>query len=276
MALQVWLPMRKSTIAVIEKKRDKIIQVCRDARRSRVAGAVTSIVGGGLAIVGVGLIPVTFGASLIVSGVGAAVGVAGGVTSVGATLANTIISKANLKGAQAIIQVDQQLCEQVNQLEEQLEKAVKSLHKQNPNMSKDEIAVALMQGGQVVRLGVIAAKGGVAGVQVARVGGTAAIQGGILAAKVTGAAVRGVSVAGGVVSVLILPLDIYELASNAYRLHKKSESNAVQWFNEQIEQLGSQHTEVKSLLQGLQNDNRSKNTTSQESIELSQNIGTTL
>ena len=259
MALNIWSHLREAAIKIMDNKRDKIVQVCRDARRSRVAGALTSIAGGALTIVGLGLIPVTFGGSLAISGVGAAIGVAGGVTSLSATMADTFLSKAKLKDAQSIFEVDRQLCEHIKNLEERLEQIAEDLHKENPSMSKEDITVALLQGGQVMRLGMIAAKGGVAGVQVARAGSTAVIQGGIFAARVTGAAVRGVAVAGGVISVLILPLDIYELASNTYKLYKQSESNAIQWLNEQIIELKEQKEQVDNFILNVQQKGLSSN-----------------
>lgn len=254
MALNIWSHLRKAAIKIMDSKRDEILQVCRDARRSRVAGALTSIAGGALTIVGLGLIPVTFGGSLAISGVGAAIGVAGGVTSLSATMADTFLSKAKLKDAQSIFEVDRQLCEHIKNLEERLEQIAEDLHQENPSMSKEEVTVALLQGGQVMRLGMIAAKGGVAGVQVARAGSTAVIQGGIFAARVTGAAVRGVAVAGGVISVLIFPLDIYELASNTYKLYKQSENNAIHWLNEQIKELKEQKEQVDNFILQVQEE----------------------
>ena len=248
MALTLWLKMRKGTIEDLITKRDKIIQVCRDARRSRVAGAVTSLVGGGLTVVGLGLIPVTLGGSLALSVLGAGIGVAGGVTSVSATFANTIISKTNLKHTQAIIEVDQQLCQQINNLGMKLKDIAQTIHEENPLEKIEDIITSFLQGGKVLNMSLAAAKGVVATSQFARIGGPIAIRAmTILAARVTGAAAK-VSVAGGVVSLLIVPLDIYEIASNVYKLYKKSKSSAIKWLDEQIEQLQCQMKDIEQEL----------------------------
>lgn len=265
MALSLWLKMRKGTIKDLEKKRDKIIQVCRDARRSRVAGALTSLVGGGLAVVGLGLIPVTFGGSLALSVVGAGIGVAGGITSVGATFANAIISKANLRDTQAIIEVDKQLCEQINKLGMELKHIAQTIQEENPSEKIEDIVTSFLQGGKVINMGLAAAKGAVAATQFARISGTVAVRTmTILAARVTGAAAK-VSVAGGVVSVLIVPLDIYEIASNVYKLYNKSESSAIRWLNEQIEQL---QCEMKDIEEELKDAESEDNMTDDQRVHL--------
>lgn len=248
MALILWVKMRKRTIEDLKTKRDKIIQVCKDARRTRVAGAVTSLIGGGLTVVGLGLIPVTLGGSLALSVVGAGIGVAGGVTSVSATFANAVISKTNLKHTQAIIEVDQQLSQQINKLGMEIKDIAQTIHEENPSEKIEDIVTSFLQGGKVLNMSLAAAKGAVATSQFARIGGPIAIRAmTILAARVTGAAAK-VSVAGGVVSLLIVPLDIYEIASNVYKLCKRSESSATKWLNEQIEQLQCQMNDIEQEL----------------------------
>ena len=231
--------MRQATIKCLEEIRDKLKQVCRDVRVSRAGGGATSIVGGILAVVGLGLIPVTFGGSLALTVLGAVTGVAGGVTSVGAILAKISICKAKLKEAEEVIEVDKQLSEQVNELGQKLEKIATELQvaHDNPNVTKEEVIVSLLQGGKLVRMGLAATRMGVSVSHVTKVGSTAAVQGAILAGRITGAAARGVAVAavGGVVSVLILPLDIYELVSNAYKLSRNSVSRAVKVLDDQLE-----------------------------------------
>ena len=72
----------------------------------------------------------------------------------------------------------------------------------------------------------------------------------ILAARVTGAVAK-MSMAGGVILVLIVPLDIYEIASNVYKLYQKSESSAIRWLNEQIEQLQCQMKDIEEELKDI-------------------------
>jgi len=83
-AVANWQPIRTETITTLRNILEKLQQMNRDVRISRIAGASTSIIGGVVAVVGFGLIPVTFGASLALTIVGTAIGVAGGATSAGA------------------------------------------------------------------------------------------------------------------------------------------------------------------------------------------------
>ena len=238
MALEIWRHMRESTVEYLEEIRDKLKQVCQYVRASRAGGGATSIVGGVFAVAGLALIPVTLGGSLGLTVAGAAVGVAGGVTSIGAILAKIGICKAKLKKVEEIIEVDKQLSVQVNELSEKLEAIATELLKahDNPNVTREEVIVSLLQGGKFLRMGLAATRTGVSVSQVAKAGGTAAVQGAILAGRITGAAARVVAVAavGGVVSVLILPLDIYELVSNSYKLSQNSVSRAVELIDEQL------------------------------------------
>ena len=253
MALNVWNHIRLATIECLEEIRDKLKQVCRDVRVSRAGGGATSIVGGVLAVVGLGLIPVTFGGSLALTVVGAVTGVAGGVTSIGAILAKIGIYKAKLKEAEEIIEVDKQLSEQVNELGQKLEKIATELQiaHDNPNVTKEEVIVSLLQGGKLVRMGLAATRMGVSVSHVTKAGSTAAVQGAILAGRITGAAAKGVAVAavGGVVSVLILPLDIYELVSNAYKLIQNCDSHAVQLLENQLEHLKQERNDLQIAME---------------------------
>ena len=255
MALKVWVHIRQATIECLEEMRDKLKQVYQDVRVSRAVGGATSIVGGVLAVVGLGLIPVTFGGSLALTVVGAVTGVTGGVTSIGAILAKIGICKAKLKKAQEIIEVDNQLSKQVNDLWHWLEEVANELQKvhDNPNVTKEEVIVSLLQGGKVFRIGLAAARTGVSVSLVPKAGGTAAVQGAILAGRITGAAARGVAVAavGGVVSILILPLDIYEFVSNVYKLSQNSVSRAVELLNNRLELLKQERDNLQTEMETI-------------------------
>ena len=247
LCLKMWLDMREVTINILKEKRDTIIQVCQDARKARIAGSATSLVGGAIAIAGLALAPVTLGASIGVSVAGAAIGATGGVILVTSTATEHLISQSKLKKANSVIQVDKQLSEMANKLSEEVDKVVTQVYERAP-YSKEAIANTLLQGTQLVRAGTIAAKGGLVGATAARVGATTVLQGGIFAARVGGAAVRGVAIAGGVVSVLIIPLDIAELIYNSYKLHKQSKTDIVQVFDAHLEELESQKAEVEKQL----------------------------
>ena len=247
MASSVWFNIRDAVVNSIEENLNKVTEVCNDTRRSRVAGATVSIVGGGLAVVGLALLPFTLGASLALSAVGAALGIGGGLTSLGAIISKTAIPKSKLKKLQASIEVaaevEKQLCNQISQIENRLLSIAEELHEENPTISKQEILISFVQGGKVARVGVLTVRIGVTGVQIARFG-PAALRGGLFGLRFGGAAVRGtVALVGGAVSILILPLDIIELVQNARKLHRKSQSVIERPFLELLQQLQRQSPE---------------------------------
>ena len=96
-ASSVWFNIRDSVVNSIEENLNKVTKVCNYTRRSRVARATVSIVGGGLAVVWLALLPFTLGLSLALSAVGAVLGVGGGLTSLGAIISKTAIPKSKLK-----------------------------------------------------------------------------------------------------------------------------------------------------------------------------------
>lgn len=247
MATSVWFNMRDAVVNSIEENLNKVTEVCNDTRRSRVAGATVSIAGGGLAIIGLALLPLTFGASLALSAVGAVLGVGGGLTSLGAIISKTAIPKAKLKKLKESIEVaaevEKQLCNQINQIEDRLVKITEELHEENPTMSKQEILLSFVQGGKVARVGVLTVRFGVTGAQVSRFG-SAALRGGLFGLRFGGAAVRGtIALVGGAISILILPLDIFELVQNARKLHRKSQSVVERPFCELLQQIQRQSSE---------------------------------
>ena len=254
MALRVWSQMRNIIIEKIRKNRKRIIKVCKEVRGIKIAGSATSIAGGVLTILGLGLTPVTLGGSIAISVVGGSIALAGGAASVSATVFNKIMSKSKLRKVQDIFEVDQQLCQIIEILEENLQIIAEDIQRDHPDKDKKDIIVALLHGSKLVQITSIVTKGGVAGSQVARIGGTTAIQGGLFAFRLGSTAVRGVAIAGGIVSLLILPFDIYELTTNAYKVHKHSESKSacMQWLNEQLEKLTTQKQEIESYLEEIE------------------------
>ena len=214
MALDVWLPMRRNVIEELEAKKEKIIDVCRNVRISRIAGGAAGVTGGIMTLAGFALIPFTFGSSLALTGIGTSIAVAGGVTTVGATIADLVISKKELREASDLLTLDRQLCQVMNSLRESMQKIAKK----------------------------IAAK--TSSVQLSEVKGLAAVEGSMVAVRLmTGIAVKGIATVG--LSAVIIPLDIYEIVSNYAKLNQNSPTAASEWLQEQIDFLKSQEEEMK-------------------------------
>ena len=238
--------LREATVVELERIKEDIFDVCQKTRRSRMAGAITSLVGGGLAAVGFGLIPVTFGGSIALSVIGAGVGVAGGAVSIASTVTDKVMSKGKLKQAQAIVNIDKQLTEQVNDLFIKLHKILESIQRKDPSTTREQVMAVLLQGHHLLRVGAVAARS----VHIART----VIQGSVFALKVAGPAARGIAVVGGVATVLTIPLDLYELISNSVKLYKKSDTDATKWFNEQLALLRKQQKDIEQINEELQRD----------------------
>lgn len=233
----------------LNEKKEKVIEVTRKSRISRIAGASAGIVGGVVSIVGFGLIPVTLGGSLVIAGVGGGIALLGGLTSLGATLADLIISNRELKNAQELLTIDKQLCQVINNLRIELANIAHRLATQLPNEDKENITIALLSAAQgVTRAATIFARIGVDAAQIAELGGIAAIDGGIMVLRIAGAATRGIAIAGGIVTALVLPLDIYELVINAYRLRNNRDNNVSKWIQDQLRIMDEQQQSVQELL----------------------------
>ena len=242
LALEVLRKLRNATITKLEQERESIFTICQNARRSRIAGSVTSLTGGALAIIGLGLIPVTLGGSIALSVVGAGVSVAGGAVSITSAVTDKVMSKGKLKEAEAIIDIDKQLTEQVNSL---IKKMPQEMPQESPASTKEEAVTVAFQSRQLIRTVAVTASAGTGGAQVAR----SAFHGGLFALRVTGSAARGVAIAGGVVTALTVPIDLGELIYNSVKLYKKSETKAAKWFDEQLESLRTQQKEIEKLLE---------------------------
>lgn len=246
----MWTPMRTDTIKTLKSKKEKVVQVTRDSRISRIFGASAGITGGVMSIVGFGLVPVTLGVSLIIAGLGGGLALLGGLTSLGAVLADTVVSNRELSNAQECLTIDKQLCQVINNLQIELETITNILAEKLPNASRESIAIAFLSGSQsALRLSSIAAKAGVSGAKIAEIAATTSLDSSIMVLRVASAATKGIAIAGGVVSALVLPLDIYELVVNSYKIHKKKDTNVSTWIQDQIDKMEEQQMQVEELLQ---------------------------
>ena len=244
MISKIRLNLRHAITDIIKDEQHHVMDVCQDTRRSKVGGAAISIAGGVLTVIGLGLIPVTFGGSLALSATGSIIGIAGGVTILSATLSKKAISKRRIKKVNnkilALGQIEHQLSNQVIKIDERMKSIAETLREEGSNLSIEDIVTSFFQGDRIARMGIVTARVGVTGAQCVRLG-TQVLRGTILAARFGGAAIRGaVTVAGGVISIVILPLDIYELVSSAKKLHKKAPSKSVEPFIELLRQIEAQ------------------------------------
>jgi len=91
----------------------------------------------------------------------------------------------------------------------------------------------------------LVAKFTIEGLEIARVGSIAAL-------RLTGAGLRGAAIAGGVVSGLLIPIDIVDIAYNATKLFKKSDSKATEQLSKHISDLEEQRDKILNALPPLE------------------------
>ena len=231
--------MRTLTIKTIRTNRDKIVEVFKDTRGMKVAGSVTSVAGGVLTLFGVGLAVATAGAGIIaiplLAGGGAII--AGGAASVGAKSLEVYKSQPKLVKVQETIEVDRQICELIKTNQEKLQKISEDIHKDCPEPNIKEIVAALLYGKEIRERATFhgsleAPRRSVTFETTARIGtATALIIPGI----------------GTMLSLTILPFDIYQLYTNTFQ----TETKAIQWLNEQLEKLGAQKEEIERHLEAI-------------------------
>jgi len=174
-------------------------------RISKLAGNSASVVGGILSVVGFGLAFVTAGASLSLLIAGGIIGAAGGVTSGGAALVNSLFEKKQMKRILEIYEKDKKLLEAM----EKLSKSVMGL------MGISKLAGILDEGGLAAGAGKAA--------NMAKTGGLA----GKSLFNSMKVASKAFFIIGGVVNIVMLPVDVYSVVKNSIELHKKTPSDLV-------------------------------------------------
>ena len=174
-----WIPKREASVRTVRVLAEKLMEHHNKVCIAKVAGSSASVAGFVLAAVGFGLSFATFGASLILTGVGLGVGAAGGVTNAGSLIAEACIEKDTFNTAQQIIDNDREATEAIEKLLEEF----------RTEAQKIKIGNGLRAG----------------------IAGMAAGEGGE-------GLFRGLSVAGMVVSAILLPVDLYTLVTAAIEI----------------------------------------------------------
>ena len=251
MVTAVWCPIRENVMAYLTQKKAEILKTARNCHIAKISGASAGIVGGVLTIVGFGLLPVTFGGSIALSAIGTVIAVAGGTTSGGTAIAERFIVKGDLKKVQETIVLDKQITVNVNELLQEIEKLNNDTAKIRNKFSAEDTALLFLRAGKaMIQFGTVGAKGTITGLEIAELGGIAAVESFGFGLRLGGAAVTGVAVVGGVVSALLLPLDVYEIIANSIRLSKKKGTNASKSIDNQIQIMAQQLQIIQYMLCG--------------------------
>ncbi|KAH3860777.1 hypothetical protein DPMN_023701 [Dreissena polymorpha] len=198
----------------------------QDAKKATIAGSTAGIVGGTLGAVGFGLSFFTFGASLILTAVGTGIAAAGGITAGGAAIGEGVRRKRTVEKAQALIERYEKTRNDV--LQELLELAEhlgqKDLNHRFPLCCR---FIAQIVGGSAKIAWSVAWKlisNIVTGVRLGQAAAELALEGTATVGRLTvvsvkaatSTAARGLHIAGGVVGIALIPLDIGFLVHSAH------------------------------------------------------------
>ncbi|CAC5423580.1 unnamed protein product [Mytilus coruscus] len=228
--------------------------------KAKVFGSVTSIGGGILAGIGFGLSFATFGASLGLTLAGSIIAGAGGATVGGSMITDAVLSIKRRKSAQDILDEYNTI---IKELTDECIEIGQLMEKKNVNMEDCEHWIAFWKklvigGGSTTKcvtwnvikttistsLKISAANADEAIAAGARAGTTAFKALGTTAG-------RTIHIAGGVVGIILMPLDIYTLVDSALTIHKnkthKVSSQIRKWADE-IDNLGPTKDEIDTMI----------------------------
>ncbi|XP_077093709.1 serine/threonine-protein kinase Nek3-like [Siphateles boraxobius] len=222
-------------------------EIHRKCTIGSLSGAVIGTAGGITAVVGAILAPFTFGASLIVTAVGVGVGVAGGVTGAASSIANTVQQKKlheNLRNIQQqFTNVSTPILDSLNALRRTLKVILKfrdfvSDSTDNVKMLCNVGRRRVVCGTELMNLGLLANVGRIAA-QTARVGRAAAQA----VAAVTGV-LSGLLVILDVAFIVVDSADIHQMNQGTVNDPEKVKSSLLK----SIAQMRKTHTDLGNVL----------------------------
>lgn len=225
-------------------------EIHRKCTIGSLSGAVIGTAGGITAVVGAILAPFTFGASLIVTAVGVGVGVAGGVTGAASSIANTIQQKPLRENLQNIQQEFNHVSTPILDSLNALRRVVKVIQKSRDFVSdsSDNVKMlcnvdkkSVLCGKELMNLGLLANVGRIAA-QTARVGRAAAQA----VAAVTGV-LSGLLVILDVAFIVVDSVDIHQMNQGKVNDPEKVKSSLLK----SIAQMRKTHTDLGNVLKEI-------------------------
>ncbi|XP_053400552.1 uncharacterized protein LOC128557311 [Mercenaria mercenaria] len=207
------------------KYADDLDKAYKDIKISKIAGQSGCVVGGVLAVVGFGLSFVTFGASLGLCIAGGVIGGAGGVTTGGASIADSVKARDAKKKAEVQLKIcNEAFCkilEDCKLVSDKLER-IGEIEIRFPFWCKFWRKLMFGSGNAVAGFGwKMVANTIINAVRMGKAVDTATdVTSAVVPVfRTLGNTAKGFHIAGGVVSTVFLPFDIYSLVSNSVELH---------------------------------------------------------
>ncbi|XP_013412233.1 uncharacterized protein LOC106174983 [Lingula anatina] len=221
---------------ILHRLADEIDEFCKKCNRGRIVGSVTSLLGFPLIAVGFGLSFVTFGASLGLSIAGAALSGTGGIAAAGSGLAEHFMTKSKCSEAQEAFDSVHQKAEAYKEKLEKLKKMIPSPGVLSAVRHSSSFATNAASGVGIPVLNGIRLAAGVADDAAATV------------FRGLGTGFRVLHIGGFVFSAVLVPYDIYILASSSIKEHRKTRSEQANKIRELARKMDSLAQEWNAVL----------------------------
>ena len=221
-----WEGRHETTINTIRTTAEKLVTHNQNVNISHITGSLVAIGGSGVAILGFALNTVTFGAAIGLTIVGAVVATAGGATAAGASIVDTVITKTGVKEAQAQLEFDQDKLKEIELIQDQIKEQNEKIKEKCPDLKKVDIfrvtdVISYMYVQQVAKTANLAFRvGEVARISAAEFGALGLRSAGIVRIA------SGVVIAGIVLNVVVIPIDVIEIVRSGWNIKKGNESKA--------------------------------------------------
>ena len=238
-----WIPTRRRTREVLQELATKLHEHHKNVNISSITGASMGTVGGVLGIAGLIATPFTFGAGVIVSLIGAGIGGTGGLVMSGSKVVEVILTKLGLNEVQEAIDQDREACRELQEQLEALENFISELAIFLRPLHDDTVLLRELEGRGFDFLRDIKNKDFSPSTEervefgarffrtltsAATVSASAIATGGALARTAVVASTRVAHIAGSIISVALLPLDITLLVKSSLELHRGTTSSTVE------------------------------------------------
>lgn len=229
--LNEWIKCKDEAVKELKELAVNLDDHFQKICKAKIAGSTTSLGGGILAVVGFGLSFVTFGASLGLTIAGSIIAGAGGITVGGSMITDAMLSKQRRESAQAILDKYNELVEIIK---EECIEIGEMLKEKDGNMEQyphwmdfwSKLAFGAGTTTKCITWDILA-KTILASLRITASYADDALavgaRAGASAFRTIGStAGQGLHIAGGVVGILVMPLDIYTLVDSAIDIHKNN------------------------------------------------------
>jgi uncharacterized spore protein YtfJ len=237
-----WIPVRNETIEKIEKSIKQLKKHHKNVNISRITGSSLSVAGTLIAITGFILAHFTAGASIGLSACGIALAALGGGTAAGASIIDIFIQKSGIKDVQDQLDHDYKQLDGISQTTRNIKEKFNCARQEYPDIIAAVFGVVFAQGVRTTNLRM----------RVAEPIAFDNLEIGALVLRVGNAAARAIAIAGIVLTVVLIPIDIAETIRSSFSIRKGSQTEAIEKLINIVEQLKEQKAAIEDTYKCVQ------------------------